>query len=133
MSQTGHPTDLMIYVPPYLASFVLLRGAIANVDMSSILDLTALAILLAGVFVVARYRAALAAADASARAWHEERDAALSARDRISEDLIKEKAETAALRLRPDLDGVAELLRNHEMNADRRADRIVAAIHDKRT
>ena len=110
---------------------MLLDGAGARQwTLSSVLDWIAVAVLLAGVFVVARYRAALSAADVAARAWRDERDAALSARDRLAEELVNAKADVAALKLRPDLDSVTELLRNHEANADRRADRIVAAIHE---
>jgi len=128
------PSDLMVYAPPYLAGLLLLESAKTH-DWSirSVLDLTALAVLLAGVFVVARYRAALAAADISARAWHEERDAALSRAERLAAELVDVRSENAALKLRPDLDSVTELLRNHEMNADRRADRIIAALHETRT
>lgn len=120
----------MIYIPPYLAGLVLLDSGGREWTLSSVLDWIAIAVLLAGVFVVARYRAALSAADVAARAWHDERDAALSARDRLAEELVNAKADVAALKLRPDLDSVTELLRNHEANADRRADRIVAAIHE---
>lgn len=120
----------MVYVPPYFAAVVLMSNAWTT---SNVLDMVALAILLAGVFVVARYRAALAAADATAKAWHEEKDAAVSRADRIGSELLKAQAENTALKMRPDLDQVTELLRNHEMNADRRADRIVAAIHETRT
>lgn len=128
--------ELMIYLPPYLASLALLPNVIGDFGLTSALDFTALAVLIAGVFVVARYRAALEAADVTARAWHEERDAALSMRDRVAEDLVKERAMTAALRARPDLDAVVvllqgqeTLLRAHEQNAEQRTDRIVQAIN----
>ena len=54
--------------------------------------------------------AALAATEASARAWHEEREAAIPVAERLAADLVIERAETAALKARPDRDEVVELL-----------------------
>ncbi len=128
----GPPSDLMVYVPPYLASLVLLGG----ISAGDTLDFTALAVLIAGVFVVARYRAALSATEASAKAWHEEKEAATSRAERLAADLVMERAETAALKARPDMDAVVVLLQNQEKmlevaeeNADKRTDRIVKAIN----
>jgi len=115
----------MIYLPPYVAGLALAGDAF---NVSNVLDLTALAILLAGVFVVARYRAALAAADTTAKAWHEERDAAVSRADRIAEELTREKAENAALRTRPDLETLTDLVRKQEGHIKEMADRIVDAL-----
>ncbi len=115
----------MIYVPPYLASVALL----GRLSAGDFLDFTALAVLVAGVFVVARYRAALQATEVAAKAWHDERDASLSRAERLAADLVKERAETAALRARPDMDAVVGLLQSHESNADKRTDRIIEAIN----
>lgn len=121
------PGEGMVYVPPYLAGLVLL-GETFNV--SSALNIVAMAVLLAGVFAVARYRAALSAADASAKAWRDERDAAVSRADRHAEDLVKATAENAALRSRPDLIELTDLVRGQGQKLDSMADRIVAAIKD---
>jgi hypothetical protein len=122
----------MVYLPPYAASLALLGSLTAG----DFLDFTALAVLVAGVFVVARYRAALGATDASAKAWHEERDAALSRAERLAADLVIERAETASLKARPDMDAVVVLLETQEKmlaqaeeNADRRTQQIVKAIN----
>ncbi len=121
------PSEGMVYVPPYLAGLVLLGDAF---NVSSALNIIALAVLLAGVFAVARYRAALSAADASAKAWHEERDASVARADRISEELVKASAENSALKARPDLDTLTDLVRGQGEKIDLMADRIVAAIKD---
>jgi hypothetical protein len=122
----------MVYVPPYAAAVALL----ASLSAGDFLDFTALAVLVAGVFVVARYRAALSATDAAAQAWHAERDAASSRAERLAADLVIERAETAALRARPDMDAVVGLLETQEKmlaqaeeNADRRTQQIVKAIN----
>lgn len=118
----------MIYIPPYVAAVVLVGDALS---IQTILDLVAVAILLAGVFVVARYRAALSAADATAKAWHEERDAAVSRAERVAQELAREKAENAALKMRPDLETLTELVRGQKDDMAEMADRIVAAIEKK--
>ncbi len=121
----GPPSDVMVYVPPYAAALALLGSLTAG----DLLDFSALAVLVAGVFVVARYRAALGAADASAKAWHEERDASISRAERLAADLVMERAETAALKARPDMDAVVRLLEAHEDSANKRTDRIIEAIN----
>ncbi len=80
-------------------------------------------------FVVARYRAALSATDASARAWHDERDASIARAERLAADLVIERAETAALKARPDMEAVVALLESHESSAEKRTDRIIKAIN----
>jgi hypothetical protein len=121
------PCEGMVYVPPFFAGLVLAEGAF---NVTNALNLIALAILMAGVFAVARYRAALAAADASAKAWHEERDASIARADRVTEELVKATAENSALRARPDLDTLTDLVRGQGDKIDLMADRIVAAIKD---
>ncbi len=123
----GEPSELMVYVPPYFAAMVLMN---TTFNVTNALNMIALAILLAGVFAVARYRAALSAADATAKAWQQERDAAVSRADRVSEDLVRSTAENAALSARPDLVELTELVRGQGDKIDSMADRIVAAIKD---
>ncbi len=121
------PVEGMVYVPPFFAGLVLADNAF---NVSNALNLIALAILLAGVFAVARYKAALSAADATAKAWEQERNAALSRADRVAEDLVKSTAENAALKARPDLLELTDLVRGQGDKIDLMADRIVAAIKD---
>jgi hypothetical protein len=126
----GEPAEGMVYVPPFFAGLVLADNAF---NVTNALNLIALAILLAGVFVVARYKAALSAADVTARAWEKERDAAVSRADRVTEELVKTTAENAALKARPDLIELTELVRGQGSKIDTMADRIVAAIKDTPT
>lgn len=77
------------------------------------LDMAALAVLFAGFLVLGKLRAQTAAAEGSAKAWHEERDAMAAKVDRLLEDLIAGREETASLRTlnvelqsRPTLDGL---------------------------
>ncbi len=123
----GEPCEGMVYVPPYFAGLVLMDGAF---NVTNALNMIALAVLLAGVFAVARYRAALSAADATSKAWHEERDAALARAERVAEELVKATAENVALKARPDLDTLTDLVRGQGEKIDLMADRIVAAIKD---
>ncbi len=117
----------MVYVPPFFAGLVLADNAF---NVTNALNLIALAILLAGVFAVARYKAALSAADATAKAWEQERNAAISRADRVAEELVKSTAENAALKSRPDLLELTDLVRGQGEKIDLMADRIVAAIKD---
>jgi hypothetical protein len=123
----AEPAEGMVYVPPFFASLVLAENAL---NVGDALNITALAILLAGVFAVARYKAALSAADATAAAWEKERDAALARADRVTEELVKTAAENSALKARPDLVELTDLVRSHGDKIDSMADRVVAAIKD---
>lgn len=87
-----------------------------------VLDVSALAILFVGFLVLGKLRAQTAAAEGSARAWHDERDAMSDKADRLLLDLATAREETASLRAlnaelqnRPTLDGlvtqIAELRR----------------------
>lgn len=78
-----------------------------------VLDVAALAILFTGFLILGKLRAEKAAAEGSANAWHEERDAYASKVDRITADLITSREETASLRTlnvelqnRPTLEGL---------------------------
>lgn len=123
----GHPAEGMVYVPPFFAGLVLADNAF---NVTNALNLIALAVLLAGVFAVARYKAALSAADASSKAWQMEREAAVLRAARVTEELVKTTAENSALKARPDLVELTELMRHHGVKMDTMADRIVAAIKD---
>jgi hypothetical protein len=117
----------MVYVPPFFAGLVLAENTF---NVTNALNAIALAVLLAGVFAVARYKAALGAADATSKAWQQERDAALARAARVTEDLVKAASENAALKSRPDLVELTELVRGQGHKIDSMADRIVAAIKD---
>ena len=125
MTHHREPTEALVYVPPYLVGLVLADNVL---NITSVLNMAALAVVLAGVFVVARYKAALSAVEASAQAWQTERDAALARADRITEELVKAASENAALKSRPDLIELTELVRGQGDKIDTMADRIVAAI-----
>ena len=86
------------------------------------LDIAALAVLFAGFLVLGKLRAQTAAAEGSARAWHDERDAMSDKADRLLLDLAACREESASLRTlnaelqnRPTLDSlvtqIAELRR----------------------
>lgn len=123
----GEAAEGMVYVPPFFAGLVLADNAF---NVTNALNLIALAVLLAGVFAVARYKAALSAADATAKAWEQERNAALSRAERVTEDLVRATAENSALKARPDLVELTDLVRGQGEKIDLMADRIVAAIKD---
>jgi prepilin signal peptidase PulO-like enzyme (type II secretory pathway) len=105
--------EAKLVLAPLLALGVLFAPVLAGFpDVLRItLDVVALAILFAGFLVLGKLRAEKAAAEGSAKAWHEERDAFASKVDRLTEDLIVVREETASLRTlnvelqsRPNLD-----------------------------
>jgi hypothetical protein len=111
-------------------------------DASVVLDLVAVAAIVGSVTAYNRLRTALVASEGAASAWHEERDAAVAARDRLAEyltDLEEKKvaliAQVAALSERPDLtnlealvaESTASMLR-HETAAAARTERLIGAI-----
>jgi prepilin signal peptidase PulO-like enzyme (type II secretory pathway) len=100
---------------PLLALGVLFAPVLAGLPdgLRIALDVAALAILFAGFLVLGKLRAQTSAAEGSAKAWHEERDAMAAKVDRLLEDLIAGREETASLRTlnvelqsRPTLDGL---------------------------
>lgn len=52
----------------------------------------------------------------------------MSKADRLSEELARERAENSALKMRPDLEALTELVRGQKQDLESMADRIVAAI-----
>lgn len=107
--------EAKLIVAPLLAVGVLFNpvlGAFPH-ELRIALDVAALAILFAGFLVLGRLRAEKAAAEGSAKAWHEERDAFASKVDRLTVDLIVTHEEVASLRTfnadlqnRPNVDGL---------------------------
>jgi vacuolar-type H+-ATPase subunit E/Vma4 len=120
---------------------------------STIINVLALAAIFGSLFNYNRLKSALTASEATGKAWHEERDAALAAKERALEEVRrteKEKlalvAKTTALEARPDLQGLSSAIETlassataqlvalteatlqHETNAQERSVRIVAAI-----
>jgi hypothetical protein len=111
-------------------------------DASIVLDIVAVAAIVGSVAAYNRLRTALGASEAAATAWHEERDAAVAARDRITEDLkatadarVELIAKVAVLEQRPDLTKLESLVQastdsmlRHETQAAARTDRLIGAI-----
>jgi hypothetical protein len=92
--------EAKLLLPPLLAAGVLsnpVLGAFPNAIRLA-LDVAALAVLFAGFLVLGRLRAQTAAAEGSAKAWREERDAMAEKVDRLTGDLIANREETASLR-----------------------------------
>jgi hypothetical protein len=116
--------EAKLAIPPLAAAAVLASNIFENLPEAfrTILDLAALGVLFAGFLVLGKLRAQTAAAEGSARAWHDERDAMSDKADRLLLDLAAAREETASLRAlnaelqnRPTLDGlvtqIAELRR----------------------
>lgn len=134
----------MYLVPPYIASVVfsasLIDGRlVSTITLGGLLDFAALAVVLAGAFLVARYKAALDVTEATARAWREEREAAVSHAQRLNVELREKEAKIALLEARPDLGKMEELMEKlvdatvlHEHNAVERHAATVEAIRDVR-
>lgn len=76
-------------------------------DLRLWLDLSALVVFLAGIFVVARYKAALSAADSAVRSMETERQAAVLRAERISAENVKLEAKVVELTGRTDLSDLA--------------------------
>ena len=107
--------EAKLMLAPLLALGVLFAPVLAGLpDSLRIgLDVAALAILFAGFLVLGKLRAQASAAEGSARAWHEERDAMADKVDRLTGDLFACREEAASLRTlntelqnRPTLDGL---------------------------
>ena len=141
----------MFYLPPYLTSVVIGWFAfsgnnegslpffstqlLGTVTMQDIVDFSALAVIFAGVFIVARYRTALEVSRASAEAWRQERDAAVSHVERLTHDMAIAAAKITALEGKPSLEKMEGLMAKlieisgqHEQNAQLRKDELVEAI-----
>ena len=112
---------LKLLLAPALAVVVLandLLGALPD-DIQFVLDLGAIAVFMGGIFVVMRYRSALAAQEAMGSAWRGERDAERAHAGRLVETIRMRDAEIetlkatlAALEARPDLSAMQEILRS---------------------
>jgi len=107
--------EIKLVLPPLFAVGVLFSQILAGLpdSLRVILDVAALAVLFAGFLVLGRLRAQTAAAEGSARAWREERDAMAEKVERLTGDLIAGREETASLRTlnvelqnRPTLEGL---------------------------
>lgn len=133
----------MIAFAQIILGWVLLSLFDATWDQSSfVLDVAAVAAIVGSVAAYNRLRTALTASEASAKAWHEEREAALARAERLQEDLkamadekVKLLAKVAALEGRPDLtrlEGLVaestESMKRHELSAAIRTDRLIVAI-----
>jgi endonuclease/exonuclease/phosphatase (EEP) superfamily protein YafD len=115
-------------------------------DLSTLLDLAALAAIFGAFLAYTRVRAALVASEAAGKAWHEERDAEKARSERISYDLkmsedekVKLLATVAALEQRPDLSRLESLvaestesMKRHELSAADRTERLIAAVESIR-
>lgn len=94
---------MTLYALPYSASLLLSWQIVGSLKVGDVVDYAALAVILAGVFIVARYKAALQAAESSAKSWREERDAMESHSIRLDRELMETRAKNAVLEARPDL------------------------------
>lgn len=116
-------------------------------DLSTLLDIAALAAIFGSFLVYSRTRAALVASEAAGKAWHEERDAEHARSERLVYDLkmsedekVKLIAKVAALEQRPDLtrlEGLVaestEAMKAHELKAGERTERLIAAVENLAT
>lgn len=140
----------MFYVPPYITSVAIgwfaftgdnegslpfSASLIGAITVQDIVDFTALAVIFAGVFIVARYRTALEVSQASAEAWKLERDASVAHVERLVQDLTLATAKISTLEGRPSLEKMEALMERmidlaaqHERNAETRKDEVVSAI-----
>ena len=110
----------------------------SNFTLASIVEVAAVATLVAGVFVVARYREALRAKESASEAWREERDAELAKSERLAAELSEERARRVALEARPDLTKLetslgqlVDVYKEHERNAERRHQVLVKTLTSK--
>lgn len=109
---------------------------------SAILDVVAVATVAGSVFAYSRIKAALVVSESAGKSWHEEADAQKERADRNAKELkdaeferTKLIAEIAALNQRPDLtrlEGLVaestESMKNHEIKAGERTERLITAV-----
>lgn len=93
--------ELKFAGPPLLAVGVVIANAVESAPhyLRLVLDVAALAVLLAGFLVLGRLRAQASAAEGAASAWREERDAAVVKNDRLLEEEKRLRAEISDLRV----------------------------------
>lgn len=133
----------MIYAAEVVAAWIVYSLFDAQwSDASIVLDLVAVAAIVGSVAAYNRLKTALAASEAAASAWHEERDASVARAERVEQELKDKASENvalvakiAALELRPDLtkleslvDSSNQSMLRHETQAAERTDRLISAI-----
>jgi hypothetical protein len=111
-------------------------------DVSTILDVAALAAIFGSFLAYTRMKSALLASESAGKAWHEERDAEKARAERLAlhlkmaeEEKLKLLATVASLETRPDLSRLEGLvmeqldsMKRHEEMAATRTDRLIAAV-----
>lgn len=97
-------------IAPAAAMYALTLAAVGD-RVNMVLNLAALAVLVAGVFVVAKLRAESTASRGAAEAWHEERDAEKAKADRLEAENRLLLADNTALNAKPDMDKVWALIK----------------------
>jgi hypothetical protein len=88
-------------------TFFLLGSAL---NLGNLMQLAALATVVAGVFVVARYRETISAGERARSALKDERDAAVLKADRLGTENAALSGKVASLESRPDLRQLGELI-----------------------
>lgn len=96
----------------YFAPVVVAAWLVATLpeDVRTVIDLAALAVLLAGIFVVARYRSALSASESAARSMGIEREAAIYKAERLAAENVKLEAKIVELTGRTDVTELATIV-----------------------
>lgn len=117
-----------MYAPPLVASAFI--AADLRTQLTTLLDVAALAILFAGILVVARYRTALAVQKTTADAWRDERDAAVARAERLLIEIADQKAKIAVLSARPDIEMLHRLMIDHDARMTEFVPKIVAALEE---
>jgi peptidoglycan hydrolase CwlO-like protein len=92
--------EAKLIIPPLIAVGVIFSQVLDELPsaLRVLLDVIALAVLFAGFLVLGKLRAQAAAAEGSARAWRDERDALAEKADRLQEDVSVTREEVASLR-----------------------------------
>lgn len=122
-------TGLML-PPLVVAELLLMRLAVGwsmPQDVQNLLQLAALATLVAGFFVVARYRAALDATKDAATAWREERDAAYSKAARLEAENLDLSTKVGILEGR-DATAMLAALKSHSETSTTENSQIIQAL-----
>lgn len=109
--------ETKLILPPLVGVGIVVGNILNSLPegLRVVLDLAALAILFAGFLVLGRLRAQASAAEGAAQAWREERDAAVSKNERLTDqnrELINEITElritVSKLEARPTLESLEE-------------------------
>lgn len=93
--------EIKLFVLPLAAGFVLIADIYNEIptQVRTVVDIAALAVLLAGFLVVGKLRAEATASKGAAEAWREERDAAESKAERLAAEIAERDATIADLRV----------------------------------